>query len=339
MVPVLDKNKKPIMPCSEKRARKLMGGGQARPYWKQGIFCIILQREPIERNRQDIVIGIDPGSKRTGITVVTQKSVVINILMDTPSWVKEHVETRRMLRRNRRGRKTPYRKCRFNRKIGGIPPSTKARWGAHLRTIRILQSIMPITEVAIEDIKAKTLKGARRWNKNFSPLEVGKLWFAAEVGVKLYTFEGFDTKAHRDFRGFKKTKDKLSDKWEAHNVDSHSLCEMIIGGVEPFKGMLKCELLQWHRRQLHVQNYCTGGVRKQYGGTVSLGIKRGTLIKHQKYGRCYVGGTSKCRLSLHGVDGKRLTQNAKKEDLKILSKLIWRPTFLPSLKAEVSSRK
>jgi hypothetical protein len=127
MVPVLDKNKQPLMPCSEKRARKLMERFHAKPYWKQGIFCIILQREPSCNNKQDIAIGIDPGSKRTGITVATDKQVILNILIDTPHWVKDKVETRKNLRRSRRNRKTPYRKCRFNRKIGTLPPSTKAR--------------------------------------------------------------------------------------------------------------------------------------------------------------------------------------------------------------------
>ena len=30
------------MPCSEKRARRLMEKGEAKPYWYQGIFCIII---------------------------------------------------------------------------------------------------------------------------------------------------------------------------------------------------------------------------------------------------------------------------------------------------------
>jgi len=33
MTPVLDKNKNPLMPCSEKRARILMLRKEAKPYW------------------------------------------------------------------------------------------------------------------------------------------------------------------------------------------------------------------------------------------------------------------------------------------------------------------
>ena len=59
MVPVLDKDKKPLMPCSEKRARKLLEKEEARPYWSRGVFCIILQKEPSSRIYQDIAIGIN----------------------------------------------------------------------------------------------------------------------------------------------------------------------------------------------------------------------------------------------------------------------------------------
>src|SRR5271166_3229015 len=112
MVPVLDRDKVPLMPCSEKRAARQMDKGEAIPYWQKGIFCIKLLKEPSSRKYQDVVLGVDPGSKREGYTVATKKSVVLNITTNTPSWVKNHVETRRNLRRTRRQRKTPYRACR-----------------------------------------------------------------------------------------------------------------------------------------------------------------------------------------------------------------------------------
>jgi len=333
MVPVLDLKKIPLMPCTEKRARELMEKGDAKAYWKNGIFCIILQREPSARNYQEVIIGIDPGSKRTGITTTTEKRVICNQLFDAPSEVKKKVEFRKILRKSRRSRKTPYRKCRSNRKIGGVPPSTKARWGAHLRVIDFWKKLIPITVVSLEDIKAETKKYQRKWNKNFSPLEVGKKWFENEVvnrGYKFYKFEGFKTKEQRDHRGFKKTSLKLRDSWDAHNVDSHCLCELALGDIKPFFGILKCEFFKWSRRQIHVSNPQKGGVRKQYGTTRSLGLNRGTLVKHKKLGLTYVGGTSKRGLSLHDVKtGKRLTQDAKKTDCVLLSNIRWRTQISP----------
>ena len=59
MVPVLDKNLVPLMPCKERRARTMMEKGRAKPYWKDGIFCIILQEEPSARNYSDVVVRIE----------------------------------------------------------------------------------------------------------------------------------------------------------------------------------------------------------------------------------------------------------------------------------------
>ena len=69
MVPVVDKDQKPLMPCSEKRARKMIESKKATYFWHLGVFCIRLNTEPSARNTQIISLGIDPGSKREGFTV------------------------------------------------------------------------------------------------------------------------------------------------------------------------------------------------------------------------------------------------------------------------------
>jgi hypothetical protein len=82
--------------------------------------------------------------------------------------------------------------------------------------------------------------------------------------------------------------------------------------------------LNFYRRQLHAFCPAKKGIRRNYGGTLSLEIKRGTLVKHPKYGKSLVGGTSKGRISLNCLQtNKRLTKLAKKEDLKILTQLRW----------------
>jgi hypothetical protein len=333
VVPVTDKQGIPLMPCSEKRARKLLEKGQAKAKWKNQIFYIELLNNPSDRKYQDITIGIDPGSKREGITVTTDKKVVLNITCEAVSTVKDSVGTRRSLRRSRRNRNAPYRKCRFNRTTGAIPPSSKARWNQKLRLLTLIEKIIPITVVNVEDIAAVTKKGARRWNKNFSPLEVGKRYFRHGIeakGLRLQETKGFETKAQRDLRCFSKTKEKLKNVWEAHCVDSHALCEISTGTeIEPFKGMYIFENFCFSRRQLHLQNFSKGGLRKEYGGTVSLSIPRGALVRHPKFGLNHVGGSSKGRISLHDTTGKRVTQSAKKEDLKILTINKWRARLLP----------
>lgn len=343
MVPVTDRKGIALMPCSEKRARKMLEKGQAKSMWKNQIFYIKLLKNPSDSKYQDVTIGIDPGSKKEGITVATDTKVVLNITAEAVTHVKDAAGARKNLRRSRRNRNTPYKVCRFNRVIGNIPPSTKARWNQKLRILNLVQKIIPITVVNLEDIAAVTKKGKKKWNKNFSPLEVGKQYFRESIkskGLVLHETKGFETKTQRDIRGFKKTSKKLNNVWGAHCVDSHALCEIATGTeIKPFKGMYFFENFCFSRRQLHVQNFSKGGLRKEYGSTVSLGIPRGTLVKHPKFGLTHVGGSSKGRISLHALSGKRLTQSSKKEDLTVLTINKWRTQFLPALKGGVSSRR
>ena len=344
-VPVLNKEYKVLFPTSERRARRLMERGEAQSYWRKGIFCILLIRKESDKREEykDVVVGIDTGSKREAYTIATEKSVVLNITTNTPEWVKENVETRKNLRRSRRQRKTPYRKCRSNRsRKTFLPPSTKARWDCKLRILKVLISILPITKINIEDVAAKTRENSPRWNKSFSPLEVGKNYLYNKINeiypnIDLIKTKGYDTKIHRDKRNFTKSKNKLEYKWETHNVDSHSLCEIVLGKtISPFYGMYRIDFLKYNRRQLHVQNPIDGNVRRRYGGTVSLEISRGSLVRYEDK-LVYVGGTSKGKISIHSIiTGKRLSQNIKKEELTILNNSKHRTQFLPRLKSWVS---
>jgi hypothetical protein len=89
--------------------------------------------------------------------------------------------------------------------------------------------------------------------------------------------------------------------------------------------MLLIVPLQLHRRQLHRFNLGPGGRPKPYGGTVSLGLKRGSWVQHTRHGLVFVGGTSHGRISLHSMaTGKRLTQQARIEDCRLLCTASWR---------------
>ena len=329
MIAILGENKKPLMPCSEKRARKLLEKGDVKPYWFKGEFCIILQREPKSTYKQDICLGIDPGSKMSALTIKSEAHTIKNVQYSAPTFVKKKVETRAEARGSRRQRNTPYRKCRFNRNVKSrIPPSTKSRWLQHLNLIRHFSKVYPINLVAFEDIKAVTLKGKIKWNKNFSPLEVGKNWFYNEVekDYKLYLYQGFETYTFRNSLGLNKGKDKMKIAFESHCVDSWVLVNQVVGGhtESENKRLTFLKPLNFYRRQLHMYCPTKQGIRKNYGGTLSLGIKRGTLVKHNKWGFCLVGGASKNRISLHTLNtNKRLTQLVRKEDLKLLTNLKW----------------
>lgn len=320
-VPVVSSTGKPLMPCHPARARELVRKGRAVRRFNKGIFYIqLLDRKDGET--QPIAVGIDPGSKREAFTVKSEKRTFINIQTDAVTWVGKHIEQRREMRRTRRCRKTPCRANRKNRARGGIPPSTKARWGWKLRIAAWLSKLYPISVFVVEDIKAVT-QGKRRWDRAFSPLEVGKQWFYEELG-KLAPVErkyGWETKELRDSVNLKKSSDKLSDSFSAHCVDSWVLANDWVGGhTKPDNTkVLRVVPLQFHRRQLHRLQPDKNGVRKPYGGTRSMGFKRGSWVRHPRWGVCYVGGSTNGRISLHSlVTGKRLTQTAKPNDCVFL---------------------
>jgi hypothetical protein len=114
-VPVVDSNKNPLMPTTPSRARRMIKVGEATPFFRKGIFCVRLNREPSDRKFQDVALGIDPGSKKEGYTVKSEAHTFLNITVDAKTDVKNKIESRRNARRARRFRKTPCRKNRLNR--------------------------------------------------------------------------------------------------------------------------------------------------------------------------------------------------------------------------------
>lgn len=105
------------MPCKQGKARKLVKVGKATPFFKKGFYAIRLNKIVEESNNTKVAVTLDTGSKRTGITVATDSDVIFNIQCNTPDWVKSKMDTRRMYRRARRQRNTPYRKCKSNRNM------------------------------------------------------------------------------------------------------------------------------------------------------------------------------------------------------------------------------
>ncbi|EFH81639.1 RRXRR domain-containing protein [Ktedonobacter racemifer] len=333
-IPVVDTRGIALMPCTPAKARHLLKSGNARPKRnKLGLFYVQLSYEQ-EPDNQSLVAGIDPGSKFEGVSVVGTKDTVINLMVEAPDHVKGAVEARRTMRRARRQRKW-RRPKRFHNRLNRtqrIPPSTRSRWEAKARIVAHLRTILPFTDVAVEDVQAVTRKGkGGTWNGSFSPVQVGKehlYQLLREMGLTLHLREGWQTKELREQHGLKKTKSKSKQSFESHAVDSWVLAASISGAEHP-----TCTRLWYmvpailHRRQLHRLQASKGGVRKPYGGTRSLGVKRGTLVEHKKYGRCTVGGVDRKRntISLHEYrTNTRLTQAAKVETCRVLTWLSWR---------------
>jgi len=260
------------MPTTPARARHLLERGKARPYWnKLGIFCIILKRE-VEPNNQQIAVGIDPGSKFEGWSVVGTKDTVLNGMSEAITHVKDAVEVRRNMRRARRHQKLWRREARFDNRLRNkktLTPSTLARWNAKLKILSQLKKILPISDAIVEDVCATTKKNCKRWNTNFSPIEHGKQWFYREIeklGLKLHLRQGWETKELREKFRLHNTCQKDKKTFNSHAVDAWVLAASITGATKPsWLGLFYWISIRLHRRQLHKLQPGKGGIRSPYG--------------------------------------------------------------------------
>ena len=327
-VPVKTKDGEILMPTTPTRAGMMIKCGDATPYWSNGIFCIRLNREPSKRYKQDICVGVDPGSKKEGITVKSAKNTYLNIQADAHDKVGKKVAKRAELRRNRRSRKCPNRKNRKNRgkNKSRIPAGTRARWDWKLRILDWLSKLYPTTHVCVEDIKVVSKEYQKKWNQSFSPLEVGKNYFYSEIQKrwKLLTLQGWETKEIRDSLGLKKSSDKMSASFDAHCVDSWCLAYHAVGGssISDNTSIFCISPIPIKRRCLHREQPAKGGQRNRYGGTRCLNTVKNALVKHVKHGLLRVSGHQKGKLTLSEINSsKQVVIQAKPEDYKILRRL------------------
>ena len=189
---VLDRHKKPLMPCTEKRARKMLEAGRAVIH-RMYPFTIRLKDRTVEGSSlQPLRLKIDPGSKDTGLAVIREKSqeegaVIWLCNLHHKAGIKDKLDSRRAIRRSRRNRKTRYRAPRFlnrhNEKCRAcgknaqhgkhycrqcneaknfvdnghrniwLPPSLNARVMQTINTVNKLRRLMPIGALSMELVR------------------------------------------------------------------------------------------------------------------------------------------------------------------------------------------
>ncbi len=134
---VLDKRKRPLMPCSNKRARLLLERGRAVVHRFKPFTIRLKDRIQGDCVFQPIMLGIDPGSKTTGLALTRRDGedavLVFGVeLQHRGLAIRAKLLRRSAYRRNRRSRKTRYRPARFKNRTkpkGWLPPlsSTSSR--------------------------------------------------------------------------------------------------------------------------------------------------------------------------------------------------------------------
>lgn len=158
---VLDKRGKPLMPCSEKRARLLLQRGRARVHRVVPFVIRLVDRTQADSDLQPVRIKLDPGSKTTGIAVVREApdgAHVLNLieLAHRGAAISKALTGRASLRRGRRNRKTRYRAPRFLNRAkpkGWLAPSLRHRLETTLAWIGRSMRWAPIAGIAQELVR------------------------------------------------------------------------------------------------------------------------------------------------------------------------------------------
>lgn len=154
MVYVISKSGKPLMPCENVIARLLLKSGRAKVKRKRP-FTIKLTVETTEYT-QPLTLGVDTGSGTVGNAVSDDEGHILYMSeVKLRNDIKKKMDQRREYRRNRRSRKTRYRKCRFLNRGASIrkdrfPPTLVSKLHAHIREIEFIKTILPITRLVLE---------------------------------------------------------------------------------------------------------------------------------------------------------------------------------------------
>jgi len=160
-VAVVDTNRKTLAPATRRMAKILLKRGKAAVL-RRFPFTLILKKEVDNPSLPDLRLKIDPGSKTTGLAIVSQESgdvVFAAEINHRGQAIKSSLDSRRSLRRGRRNRKTRYRKPRFKNRArpkGWIAPSLKSRVDNVTTWTHRLTRFYPISGIAMELVRFDT---------------------------------------------------------------------------------------------------------------------------------------------------------------------------------------
>lgn len=162
------------------------------------------------------------------------------------------LSTRRELRRNRRNRKTRYRKVRFDnrkKKDGWLAPSVEQKIESHLKVIRLVHKLLPVTKTTIEvaQFDAQKIKNPDIKGDEYQQGEQMGFW-----NVREYVLA---RDGHKCVHCKGKSKDPILN---VHHLESRKT-----GGNSPSNLVTLCETCHkaYHR------------------GEFDLKIKRGTILR------------------------------------------------------------
>ncbi|RMH36337.1 MAG: HNH endonuclease [Nitrospirae bacterium] len=165
---VLDRHKKPLMPCSEKRARLLLERRRAVVHRCIPFTIRIKDRQVESCALQPLRLSFDPGSEKTGLALVRESQEADRIvggshrirtvcflleIWHRAALIRKRLRQRKAFRRHRRARKTRYRAPRFlnrRRPAGWLPPSLEHLVATTITWVRRIRRWAPVSGLAME---------------------------------------------------------------------------------------------------------------------------------------------------------------------------------------------
>ncbi|SHI25040.1 HNH endonuclease [Butyrivibrio fibrisolvens DSM 3071] len=154
MVYVISQDGKPLMPCSNTIARLLLKQGKAKVKRREP-FTIKLTYETTSYT-QDLTLGVDTGSGTIGTAVSKNNGDIVYISeIIVRNDITDKMTQRAKYRRNRRNRKTRYRKAKWLNRANSIKndrfsPTMQSKLHSHVKEIEYIKSILPITKLVFE---------------------------------------------------------------------------------------------------------------------------------------------------------------------------------------------
>lgn len=156
-------NGKPEMPCFKKgKVRHLLKDRRAK--WVKSSILPTLQLlyEQSDIYTQDVHLGLDEGANHIGVSATSHGKETLSLELETRSSdIKKYKDEQRGNRRDRRNRKTRYRKPRFNnrgnsKKKGRLSPTAQHREDTHVNLVKYVHSILPVTVQSFEEARFDT---------------------------------------------------------------------------------------------------------------------------------------------------------------------------------------
>ena len=311
MVYVLNKQGKPLMPCKEAKARKLLKQNKAKIV-KYEPFTIQLLFD-CENQTQEVNLGIDAGSKHIGVSATTEKQVLYEADVELRNDIVDKLSSRRAARRTRRNR-LRYRPARFNNRVhskhkGWLAPSVEQKINSHIQVIKRLYAILPITKLIVETAQfdIQKINNPEISGEEYQQGEQLGFW-----NVREYVLFR-DNHECQCCHG--KSKDNVLN---VHHLESRK-----IGGNAPNNLITLCETCHkaYHKGEVELKRKRG----KSYRDAAFMGIMRKTLFDrlcalysnvHETYG--YITKNTRIENNLpkaHYIDARCISGNPKAKSL------------------------